>query len=126
MQISSFFSPHAVLAGAGAAPGADPAVSTALIRMVEVVKVYSGLAGALIALKAINLEIQRGEFVAITGRSGSGKTTLVNLLAGRTTALRGRFGSAASPSTALTKSRPPAGEGGMWALSSRPFTWCRR
>lgn len=31
-------------------------------------------------LKGINLEIGRGEFVAIMGKSGSGKTTLMNIL----------------------------------------------
>lgn len=33
-------------------------------------------------LKDLNLEIARGEFVAIVGYSGSGKTTLISLLAG--------------------------------------------
>ena len=33
-------------------------------------------------LADINLEIERGEFVAIVGFSGSGKTTLMNLLSG--------------------------------------------
>ena len=34
------------------------------------------------ALKKINLEFKKGEFVAITGESGSGKTTLLNVISG--------------------------------------------
>ena len=30
----------------------------------------------------LNLEIEKGEFIMVTGRSGSGKTTLLNLAAG--------------------------------------------
>jgi ABC-type lipoprotein export system ATPase subunit len=36
------------------------------------------------AVCAVSLEVERGEFVVITGRSGSGKTTLLNLAAGLT------------------------------------------
>jgi ABC-type lipoprotein export system ATPase subunit len=36
------------------------------------------------AVKAVDLEVQIGEFIIITGRSGSGKTTLLNLIAGLT------------------------------------------
>src|SRR4051812_5310188 len=35
-------------------------------------------------LSALNLSIERGEFVAIVGYSGSGKTTLISLIAGLT------------------------------------------
>ena len=34
------------------------------------------------ALRAVDLDIGRGEFVVITGRSGAGKTTLLNIIAG--------------------------------------------
>ena len=37
---------------------------------------------AVTAVKDINLKVEQGEFLAITGRSGSGKTTLLNLLGG--------------------------------------------
>lgn len=33
-------------------------------------------------LEDVNLEIERGEFVAVTGRSGTGKSTLLNLISG--------------------------------------------
>ena len=37
---------------------------------------------AVMAVHGINLNVNKGEFVIITGRSGSGKTTLLNLAAG--------------------------------------------
>jgi putative ABC transport system ATP-binding protein len=53
-----------------------------LIKLNQVVKTYHGLAGDVVALKGIDLQIQAGEFVAITGKSGSGKTTLINMITG--------------------------------------------
>ena len=38
--------------------------------------------GEYIALKGINLEIKKGEFVSLIGHSGCGKSTLLNLIAG--------------------------------------------
>lgn len=76
-----------------------------MLSLRNVSKSYS-VKGAppLAAVRDVNLEVSRGEFVVITGRSGSGKTTLLNLAAGL--------------------SRPTAGEvrvgeTDLWQLSDR-------
>lgn len=53
-----------------------------LIRLANVVKSYQTAAGAYTALQAINLQVAKGEFVAIIGKSGSGKSTLINMITG--------------------------------------------
>ena len=45
-------------------------------------KSYHDLGERRAVLRDINLEVSRGEFVAILGSSGSGKTTLLNLIGG--------------------------------------------
>ena len=50
-----------------------------LIRLAAVGKTYPGNCAA---LTGFDLQVQRGEFVAITGQSGSGKSTVLNLLGG--------------------------------------------
>lgn len=43
-------------------------------------KIYKRGAEKIHAVRSLNLEIKKGEFVAVTGPSGSGKSTLLNLL----------------------------------------------
>ena len=54
-------------------------MNSPLIRLAGVGKTYPGNCTA---LTGFELQVQRGEFVAITGQSGSGKSTVLNLLGG--------------------------------------------
>jgi putative ABC transport system ATP-binding protein len=53
-----------------------------VITAVGVSRVFGSGDTAVTALATINLTVERGDFLAVTGRSGSGKTTLLNLLSG--------------------------------------------
>jgi len=53
-----------------------------LIELQTVTKNFQTAAGLFTALKAVDLRVARGEFVAVIGKSGSGKSTLINMIAG--------------------------------------------
>jgi len=51
-----------------------------LLETIELKKSYQEAVGKLEVLKGINLQVEAGKLVAITGESGSGKSTLLHLL----------------------------------------------
>ena len=62
-----------------------------LIQLENVTKVYDSGENAVSALRGINLEIDRGKFMAIIGPSGSGKSTLMHILGCLDTPSEGKY-----------------------------------
>lgn len=63
--------------------------SNSLIRVRNLNKVYRRGGETIDVLQGLNLDVEKGEFVAFMGPSGSGKTTLLNLLGGLDTPTSG-------------------------------------
>ena len=53
-----------------------------LVRIRSLTKTYDTPAGPLNVLRGIDIDLYRGDFVALVGPSGSGKTTFLNMLTG--------------------------------------------
>jgi putative ABC transport system ATP-binding protein len=63
--------------------------SNSLITVRNLNKVYTRGGESIDVLQGLNLDVEKGEFVAFMGPSGSGKTTLLNLLGGLDTPTKG-------------------------------------
>lgn len=61
---------------------AGTATEDMIIDLRGITKAYQTAAGPFWALKGIDLQLQKGEFVAVVGKSGSGKSTLINMFTG--------------------------------------------
>jgi putative ABC transport system ATP-binding protein len=63
---------------------------TIAARAVDVWKTYGSGEAQVVALRGVNVELERGQFTAIMGPSGSGKSTLMHALAGLDSVTRGQ------------------------------------
>jgi len=62
-----------------------------IIKTEKLVKIYANEGVETLVLRSIDLEIRKGEFLAIMGPSGSGKSTLMHILGFLDTPTSGRF-----------------------------------
>ena len=66
-------------------------VSVVVLRARALTKTYGSGDSAVHALRAVDLDVERGEFVVLLGASGSGKSTLLNILGGLDTPTSGEI-----------------------------------
>jgi ABC-type lipoprotein export system ATPase subunit len=59
-----------------------PQGRSALVRLRHVFKVYRVKDTGVVALGGVDLDVARGEFLAVVGPSGAGKSTILNLVGG--------------------------------------------
>jgi len=73
--------PEAIMNHSQEAPARSEAPG-GLVRVRNVHKVYTRGSERIDVLQGVNLDVPRGDYLALMGPSGSGKTTLLNMLAG--------------------------------------------
>jgi putative ABC transport system ATP-binding protein len=75
----------------------QPARPDAVVRVTGVRKTYESEGMPVRALRGVDFQMARGEFVAVMGPSGCGKSTLLNLVAGLDTPSEGEITVAGEP-----------------------------
>jgi putative ABC transport system ATP-binding protein len=81
------------LIGGDRARSSDHSASdrSAVLTARDLVKRYDSVGGSVLALRGVDFDLARGDFVVLLGPSGSGKSTLLNLLGGLDRASSGRL-----------------------------------
>jgi len=82
-----------------------PKPEAAAVALTAVRKVYMTGAGEFVALKGIDLQVDKGEFVAVVGKSGNGKSTLINMITGIDRPTSGDVWVAGTPVHTLTENQ---------------------
>ena len=93
-----------------------------MLKMHDVSKIYRTDLIETHALRNFSLDVNAGEFVAVTGPSGSGKTTFLNVAGLLETFDTGSYGSTASTSAASPTTRARGCATRRSASSSRAST----
>lgn len=69
----------------------------AQVEYESVARTFNGPSGSFVAVRDIDLQVRRGEFVCIIGPSGCGKSTLLNMAAGLLTTSEGTVSYSGKP-----------------------------
>jgi ABC-type lipoprotein export system ATPase subunit len=91
------------MAAVNAQAGTQAQPAERLVEVRDLGHVYSTGDEIVVALRGIELELNAGERLAVTGRSGSGKTTLLRILAALETPTRGDVVVAGQDVVAMTR-----------------------